>query len=88
MDRKQYLDMCQKVSMYKPDLCGIIMNLPNELFVMAEGRIYYPLKYVLGFENGKPTHTAILHDLRAGSISEIDLEKVITYEQGRDNLAY
>ena len=88
MDRKQYLDMCQKASMHPDDMCGIKQSLPNDLFVMAEGRIYYPLRYVLGFKNGNPTHTAILHDLRAGSISEIDLEKVITYEQGRDNLAY
>ena len=81
MDRKQYLDMCQKVSMYKPDLCGIIMNLPNELFVSVEGKFYHPLKYTLGFENGTPVHIAVLHDLKANSIIEVELEKVEEYKE-------
>ena len=80
MDRKLYLELCQKVSVLKNGLCGIIENVPDELKVIHNGIEYYPVSYKLSFDNGKPTHTAILHDLQANSITSADLERVTKYE--------
>ena len=80
MDRKLYLELCQKVSVLKNGICGIKENVPNELKVIYNGIAYYPVSYELSFDNGKPTHTAILHDLKANSIMNADLGKVTKYE--------
>ncbi len=80
VQRDIFLQMCQKVSMLKNGLCGIIENVPDELKVIHNGIEYYPVSYELSFDNGKPTHTAILHDLKANSIMNADLEKVTKYE--------
>ena len=80
MDRKLYLELCQKVSVLKNGICGIKENVPNELKVIHNGIAYYPVSYELSFDNGKPTHTAILHDLKANSITSADLERVTKYE--------
>ena len=76
--------MCQKVSVLKNGVCGIKENVPNELIVVYNGIKYYPVSYELSFDNGKPTHTAILHDLKSNSITNADLGKVIKYEPQRD----
>ena len=55
-------------------------NVPDELKVIHNGIAYYPVSYELSFDNGKPTHTAILHDLKANSIMNVDLGKVTKYE--------
>lgn len=80
MDRKLYLELCQKVSVLKNGICGIKENVPNELKVIHNGIEYYPIAYELSFNNGKPTHAAILHDLKANSIMNVDLGKVTQYE--------
>ena len=80
MNRTTYLELCQKVSVLKNGICGIKENVPDELKVIHNGIAYYPVSYELSFDNGKPTHTAILHDLKANSIMNADLEKVIKYE--------
>ena len=80
MDRKLYLELCQKVSVLKNGICGIKENVPDELKVIHNGIEYYPVSYKLSFDNGKPTHTAILHDLKANSITNADLGKVEKYE--------
>ena len=80
MDRKLYLELCQKVSVLKNGICGIKENVPDKLKVIYNGIAYYPVSYELSFDNGKPTHTAILHDLTANSIMNVDLKKVIKYE--------
>ena len=80
MDRKLYLELSQKVSVLKNGICGVKENVPNELKVIHNGIEYYPVSYKLSFDNGKPTHTAILHDLKANSITSADLERVIKYE--------
>ena len=81
MDRTVFLQMCQKVSVLKNGICGIKENVPDELKVIYNGIAYYPVSYELSFDNGKPTHTAILHDLKANSIMNVNLGKVIKYEQ-------
>ena len=85
MDRTEFLKMCQKVSMLKSGILGIKENVPDELKVIHNGIIYYPVAYELSFDKGQPKHTAILHDLQANSITKCDLERVAKYEQGRSN---
>ena len=62
--------------MLKSRICGIKENVPDDLKVVHNGIVYYPVAYELSFENGKPTHTAILHDLRANAIIKVKLERV------------
>ena len=80
MNRKLYLELCQKVSVLKNGICGIKENVPDELKVIYNGIAYYPVSYELSFDNGKPTHTAIVHDLNANAITHAKLERVTKYE--------
>ena len=81
MQRTEYLELCQKVSVLKNGICGIKENVPDELKVIYNGITYYPVSYELSFDNGKPTHTAIVHDLNANAITHAKLERVATYER-------
>ena len=77
MDRKLYLELCQKVSVLKDGILGIKKNVPDELKVIHNGIVYYPVAYVLTFdEKGNPQHDAILHDLKSNSIIQAKLERV------------
>ena len=80
MQRDIFLKMCQKVSLLPGGVFGIKQNVPDDLKVVHNGIAYYPISYKLSFENGRPTHTAILHDLQANSITSADLERVTKYE--------
>lgn len=80
MDRTEFLQICQKVSVLKNGICGIKENVPNELKVIHNGIEYYPTAYELSFDKGQPVHTAILHDLKANSITHADLKGVAKYE--------
>ena len=71
--------------MLKNGICGIKENAPDDLKVIHNGIVYYPVAYELSFDKGQPKHTAILHDLQANSITKGDLERVAKYEQGRSN---
>ena len=81
MDRKLYLELCQKVSVLKNGVCGIKENVPDELKVIHNGIEYYPISYKLSFDNGRPTHTAILHDMKSNSIMNADLEAITKHEK-------
>ena len=85
MHRTEFLEICQKVSVLKDGICKIKQNVPDEFKVVYNDIVYYPIAYELSFNNGQPTHTAILHDLQANSITKCDLERVEKYEQGRSN---
>lgn len=80
MDRKLYLELCQKVSMLKSGICGIKENVPDELKVVHNGIVYYPTAYELSFNQGESTHIAILHELNANSVKHVKLERVVKYE--------
>lgn len=81
MDRKLYLELCQKVAVLKNGIFGIKENVPDELMVVYNGIKYYPTAYELSFDDkGNARHTAILHDLKANSIMNVDLGKVTKYE--------
>lgn len=88
MDRKLYLELCQKVSVLKSGVLGIKENVPDDLKVIYKGITYYPVSYELSFDKGQPKHTAILHALYANGITKCSLEKVIKYESGRSNQTY
>lgn len=76
MDRKEYLQMCQKVSMLK-ESGGIKQNVPPELIVKYKEVVYYPQAYELSFDTGTTIHKAILHDLKTHSITYAELSKVV-----------
>lgn len=67
--------------MLKDGLCGIKENIPDELKVVADGYVYYPVAYKLSFNNGNPTHTAIVHDLIANSLTYERLERIERYDK-------
>ena len=76
MDRAEFLEMCKAVAVLSSGVCGI-KNTPPKLWVRFGGMTFYPVGYKLTFtKEGKPHHTAILHDLRANSILECNLLKV------------
>ena len=82
MQRTEYLELCQKVSVLKNGLCGIKENVPNELMVVYNGIKYYPVAYELSFDDkGNVIHKATLHDLYANAITEANLERVKKYER-------
>ena len=81
MDRTEFLQMAQKVSVLKNGICGIKENVPNELIVVHDDIQYYPVAYQLSFDNkGNVRHTAIVHDLKVNCITYADLKRVIKYE--------
>lgn len=81
MQRDIFLQMCQKVSVLPGGVFGIKQNVPDDLKVVHNGIAYYPISYKLSFDNGRPTHTAVLHDLKANCIMNADLETVTKYER-------
>lgn len=76
MERAEYLQMCQKCSVLKSEHCGTKENVPDDLKVIYDGIIYYPVAYELSFENGETQHTAVLHDLKSNSVTHAELSKV------------
>ena len=81
MQRTEYLELCQKVSVLKNGICGIKENVPDELTVVYNGIKYYPVAYELSFDDkGSVRHAAILHDLKSNSITNADLERVVKNE--------
>ena len=85
MQRTEYLELCQKVSVLPDRICGIKNKVPVELLVVYNGITYYPEKYTLSFDKGQPIHTAILHDLYANAITQAKLERVKRYERKQEN---
>lgn len=76
MDRAEFLEKCKRVAVLRDGVCGV-KKTPPELHLKFDGMTFYPIGYKLTFtKNGKPSHTAILHDIKANSILECDLLKV------------
>lgn len=67
MNRKEYLELCQKYS-----------AIPTaNITVNFDGIKYFPVGYKMTFDKtGNSLHTAILKDLRANCIVECRLDKV------------
>ena len=65
MERKQYLELCQKYA------------IGCDVRVKYKDTEYHPYRYELGFDSsGKSVHTAILKDLKANSIVYVWLKDV------------
>ena len=76
MDRKEFLEMCREVAVL-PNGAGGVKDIMPSLCVKYTNLAFYPAGYKLTYsKDGKPLHTAILHDLKANSIIECDLLKV------------
>ena len=76
MDRAKFLEMCKAVALLPRGAAGV-KQTPPELHLKYKDMTFYPIGYKLTYtKDGKPSHTAILHDLTANSIIECDLLKV------------
>ena len=65
MERKQYLELCQKYA------------VGEDIRVKLKDTEYHPYRYELGFDDtGKSIHTAILKDLKANSVVYAMLESI------------
>ena len=72
MERKEYIDRMQRALMKSES-----KNFADEDLVECDGIRYYPFGYILSFDTkGNPTHTVILHDLNANSVTNCPLDKV------------
>lgn len=86
MHRTDFLQICQKVSMLKNGICGIKENVLDDLKVVHNGIVYYPVAYELSFDKGQTVHKAILHDLKANSVTYAELERVTKYDKSGNNI--
>ena len=81
MNRGEFLNRCQACAVLPEKKQNIKINVPDEIKVVAKGIVCYPVSYELSFDkNGKPKHTAILHDLHSKTIYREDLGRVKEYE--------
>jgi hypothetical protein len=81
IERKTYLEMCQKVAVLPSGVLGIKEKVPDELKIVFDGVAYYPLSLEISFDkDGKVINTAILHSLTANSVIERNLRSVNVYE--------
>ena len=65
MERKRYLELCQKYA------------VGCDIRVKYKDTEYYPWRYELSFDkNGEPIHTAILKDTKANSVVRVALENI------------
>ena len=79
MDRKEFLQICQRVSVLPETTMHIKTEIPPELTVLYEGIQFYPVAYEMSFKGGISQHTAILHDMKANNIVKVNLERVKRY---------
>lgn len=81
IERKKYLEMCQRVAMLPSGVQNLKQNVPDNLKVVYDGIVYYPVSLDISFDkDGKVINTAILHSLTANSIIERNLKDVSVYE--------
>lgn len=67
MERTEYLNLCQKASIYKDRSGRVKRSILPSLLVQYKTLAYFPNGYILAFESGQARHTAILLDLNANS---------------------
>jgi hypothetical protein len=80
IDRKTYLEMCQKCSTLE-SIAGIVINVPSDLLVKYKNILYYPIGYEIFFNrDGVPIHSGILHDLKANCVVRANFQEINYYE--------
>ena len=76
MDRKEFLQICQKVSVLPETTMHIKTAIPPELTILYEEIQFYPVGYEMTYKQGISQHTAILHDMKSNNIIKVKLERV------------
>ena len=79
MDRKEFLQLCQRVSVLPGTTMHIKTAILPELTVLYEGIQFYPVGYEMTYKQGISQHTAILHDMKSNNIVKVKLERVERY---------
>ena len=79
MDRKVYLDLCQKYAVLLPYIReDKNIDIPEDMLVKCDNFTYYPVAYKLMFNSeGKVIHIAVLKERNANCIREVELGKVL-----------
>ena len=86
MDRTKFFAMAQKVAVYTNKCRNLSKPILNDCVVICNNIKYYPQYVKVGYdEQGKVENIAILHDLKANSTTECNLERVEKYEQSGSN---
>lgn len=81
IERKIYLEMCQRVAMLSSGVQNLKQNVPDNLKVVYDMTAYYPVSLDISFDKcGNVINTAILHSLTANSIIERNLKDISVYE--------
>ena len=77
MERKEYIELCQRIAVLPVTSGGVPANIPPKLIVNYDGIAYYPYAFEIIFnKDGTYQDRAILHDLKANSIIHCNLERV------------
>lgn len=80
IERKTYLEMCQKVSVRPSGVLGIKKYIPDDLKVVYGDVSYYPVSLNISFDKfGKAVNTAIIHSMKANSTLSVNLKDVCEY---------
>ena len=75
MTRKEYFKLCMIVSQI-PEGINNYRMVPAEYLVVYNGITYWPQGFEIRFTKEGPYDVAILHDLRANSVTRAELQKV------------
>lgn len=77
MERKEFFEMAQKVAMYTNCCKDLLKPLLSDCIVKYGGIGYYPQSLQVGYDkHGNVENIALLHDLKANSITYARLERV------------
>jgi hypothetical protein len=81
IERKIYLEMCQRVAILSSGVQNLKQNVPDNLKVIYDGISYYPVSLDISFDKcGNVINTAIIHSLYANSVIERNLKDIELYE--------
>lgn len=80
MTRREFMDLCSIVAQYPEQIQA--KEIPERYQVVYEGIHYYPIGYEVRFDRyGDPFEVAVLHDLKASSITKGELKNVEKLEE-------
>ena len=80
MTRKEFMRLCSIVAQYPEQIQA--KEIPEEFHVVYDGIHYYPVGYEVRFDKaGDPFEVAVMHDLRASSITKGELKNVTKLEE-------
>ena len=81
MTRKEFMKLCSVCATYPEQIQA--KEIPEKFQVVYEGIHYYPVGYEVRFDKaGDPYEVAVMHDLRASSITKGELKNVTKLEDG------